>query len=197
MARGQKEAADTNLQKTNAAATQAGTQGTAMAQPYLDKSNSMFGLAAPVVQQMIQRPGYSDATKSMMRNDTLGGVASAYDATARNAANRATRTGNSAGYNDLAAELARSRARDSSTAAGDLNVQFENEANRHKEAGLNAASGLYDTSGKLGSSIYGIGQDTMSKLLGLGPSTLQSRAAGGGWSQGFKDVFGALLPRGA
>ena len=192
MARGQKEAANTQLARTNQAAEDEGNWGTQLMQPYQQQSSQMYGLAQPTVQQMLQRPGYSDASKSNMRNETLGGVASAHDAAARSAMDRGTRTGNAAGYNDLAAELARGKGREMGQATGALDLQFENEAQRQRETGLNAASGLYGISNDALAKIYGIRSGTKADLYGLGPQTLGARAAGRGWTDAFKNVTSGL-----
>ena len=53
--------------------------------------------------------------------------------------------------------------------------RFANEAQRRKEVGLGGLSGL-----------YGVNQDEIARLLGLGPGLLQARAAGrGGFGIGF------------
>lgn len=196
MAKGQREAADNSLKNTNAIAGSEQDLRNTMTAPYTNNASSMFGVAAPIVQQMTQNPGYDTATKANMRNDVFGGVNEAFDATQQNAQNRVARTGNSAGFADMSDSLARSKAQTNAQTAGGLDVQFANEAERQKEAGLSAASGLYNNSADAASKMFGIGSDTMSKLYGLAPSTLQARAAGQNGAQQFADVFSALKPKG-
>lgn len=170
MARGQKEAANKQLGVTNAAAASAGAAGSAL-NPALVSG----------YQGMITGGGYDPTTKNAMTGTAYGSANEAYDTADAGAAGKVSRTRNDSGYADLLDSLARGRATTLANTGAGLQKSFADEAIRQKEAGLKGLGGL-----------YGIDEETMAKLYGLGPGTLGARAAGGGWAQGFGSVAGGL-----
>lgn len=172
MARGQKQAADKNLALTNAVAAGAGASATAERAPLLKG-----------YEGMISGGGYDQSTKNAITGTAYGSANQAYDTADAAAGGRVARTRNDAGYLDSLDSMARGRAETLANTGASTQKSFADEAIRQKEAGLKGIGGL-----------YGIDEDTMAKLYGYGPSTLGARASGGGWSQGFKDVAGSVIP---
>lgn len=192
MARGLKQQADDQRGLTNKAAAGEAQFGQDNMHAPQARSDQMYGVAQPVIEQMTKRPGYSDASKSTMRRDVLGGVTSAHEAAGRNAMDRSTRTNNSAGYNELAAELARSKGRDTATAAGDLDLQFANEEQRQKETGAQMAGDMFGVNQDTLAKIYGTRNQTLSNLYGQGVGALGARAQDQGWTGAFSNVAGGI-----
>lgn len=105
---------------------------------------------------------------------------------AENQLNRSVaRTGNPAGIGGQLDALARSKGVAGGKAAGDVQIANANERDKLRAQGLD-----------LMNSMYGTNVGASNQLYGLGPSTLQARAAGPGWSQGFKDVLSSVNPAG-
>ncbi len=164
MARGQRQAADQQRALTNQYAADAYQRG-----------EGIYSGLLPGYQDLASGKGYSDAEKAAMTNATMGGLGATFDALRQSAANRVARTRNAAGFNELDDELARGQGREAADLAAQNQFRFANEAQRRKEVGLGGLSGL-----------YGVNQDEIARLLGLGPGLLQARAAGrGGFGIGF------------
>lgn len=108
----------------------------------------------------------------------MGATAAPFETAGFEAAGRAGRTRNAADLTAQQDQLAMEQGR----AAGDTAANLQKEKMQGQLAGT-----------------YGLGQlrkedlDAMQSMYGLGPSTLQARAAGPGWSQGFKDVAGSIF----
>src|SRR5437763_16515805 len=66
-------------------------------------------LLTPQFQNMLNNPGVSAADKAAVTAQSQGALGSAFDALQQSATNRAARTRNSAGFGDLADELARQK----------------------------------------------------------------------------------------
>lgn len=111
----------------------------------------------------------------------MGAVNATYGAAGDEASRRAATSGNPAAIGTLADRLAREKGEAAGKEAG--NIQIENalfKANQ-QEQGRQILGQLYGTD---------VGAQT--SLYGMGPATLGARAAGGGWTQGFKDVLGSI-----
>jgi hypothetical protein len=156
VARGQKEAANQQLATTNAAATGAGANAAAInpavTAGYMD---------------LVKNPGYDQTTKNAMAGTAFAAGNEAYDTASAGAAGKVSRTRNDAGYADLLDSMSRGRAETSANTGAGLQKIFADNAQAQQQAGLKGLAGL-----------YGIDEDTMAKLYGLGPGTLQARAAG-------------------
>jgi len=164
MARGQRQAADQQRALTNQYAADAYRRG-----------EGIYSGLLPGYQDLASGKGYSDADKAAITNATMGGLGATFDRLRQSAENRVARTRNAAGFNELEDELARSQGREAARLAAEDQFQFANEAQRRKEFGLRGLSGL-----------YGVNEEEMARLLGLGPGLLQARAAGrGGFGIGF------------
>lgn len=170
MARGQAGKADQQLGLTNAAAAGYGSNAATL-------GANLTGQAGALVNS----PGFDPATLSAITNAGMGSVNAAYGAAGDEASRRAATSGNPAAIGTLADRLAREKGEAAGKEAGD--IQIENalfKASQQKQ-GRDILAGLYGTD---------VGAQT--SLYGMGPSTLGARAAGGGWTQGFKDVLGAV-----
>lgn len=160
MARGQAQAADKQLGVTNTAAAGAGANAAAVRKDVV-----------PGYEAMLAHPGYSEETKADITGTTMGSAGTAYDALKQSASDRMARTRNTAGYGEQQDELGRQEAETKAGLAQKTRTGFADEAIRQKELALKGLGG-----------VYGLDQDTMARLYGYGPSTLQARAAGGpGW----------------
>src|SRR5713101_3876946 len=82
----------------------------------------------PQYQNILNNPGLSAADKAAVTSGSLGSLASAFDALQQSAANRLARTRNSAGFGELADELARSQGREAASATQQNELAFSNTA---------------------------------------------------------------------
>jgi hypothetical protein len=89
----------------------------AMNQQLYGQNQSLSGTAAAGYTNLLANPGYSDAEKSAITNQSMGALASTFAALASSAANRIARTRNSAGYGDLLDALAQEQGRQTSSLA--------------------------------------------------------------------------------
>ena len=168
MARGQAKKADQQLAITNTAAAGAGANATAERAPLIAG-----------YQGMISGGGYDQSTKNAITGTAFDSANQAYDTADAAAGGRVARTRNDAGYLDSLDSLARGRAQTLASTGAGTQKSFADEAIRQKEAGLKGIAGL-----------YGIDEDQMARLYGLGPGTLQARASG-------QSDLGAILGAGA
>lgn len=169
MARGQAGAADRQRALTNQVA---GSQ--------LGQANALEAGLIPKYESMMNE-GYRPEELNAMRTAGLGSEAAAFDTAGWQAGNRAARTGNAAGVGAEESQLAR-----------DKGVAMGDEAAKIEMANANArlANRRFALEGESG--LFGENQRGMESLYGMSPALLQARAAGPGWTQGFKDVFGTL-----
>src|SRR5579872_5122046 len=75
-------------------------------------SQALGSQAVSGYQNLLANPGFSQAQQSAITNATQSALASSFNALAQNAANRAARTRNSAGYGELIDSLARAQGQD-------------------------------------------------------------------------------------
>jgi hypothetical protein len=162
MARGQSSAADTQLKTTNAVAGQEG-----------DKANQLESKLVPGYTSLMDTGYFSPEEEAAATTSEMGAATQPFESAGFKAANRAAATRNPA---DLTAQEDQ-LALDEGRTAGDAAAKLQEQKMSNQEAGM-----------------YGLGQlqqgdqHAMEQMYGLGPSTLGARAAGPGWSQGFKDV---------
>lgn len=108
----------------------------------------------------------------------MGGVNASFGDAENTLQRSVAKSGNPAGIGGQLDALARSKGVAGGTEAGNIQIANAAEKDKLRQQGLD-----------LMNSMYGTNTSQQSSLLGLGPSMLQARAAGGGWSQGFKDVL--------
>jgi hypothetical protein len=167
MARGQAGAADYQRRTTNK-----------IGADELAKSNELEGKLIPGYTSLMDTGYFSPEEEHAAVTSEMGATAAPFGAAQFEATGRAGRTRNAADLTAQQDQLAMEEGR----AAGDTAANLQKEKMQGQLAGT-----------------YGLGQlrkedlDVMQSMYGLGPSTLQARAAGGGWSQGFKDVAGSIF----
>lgn len=167
MARGQAGKADKQLNLTNTTAAGYGTAAAGL-------GSQLTGEAG----KLLASTGYDPGTLSAITNAGMGAVNSAFGSAGDEISRKAATSGNPASVGALEDLLARDKGLAAGKEAGDIEIQNANFKEAQRAQGRQILSGLFGTD---------VGAQT--GLLGLGPATLGARAAGGGWSQGFKDVL--------
>lgn len=164
--RGQKQAAEKQLNTTNAVASEQGKEANALESDLIPGYTSLM------------KTGYlSPEEESAATTSEMGAATAPFESMQFREANESGATRNpaslTAGEDKLALEEGQ--------ASGDAASRLQQEKMQNQEAGMYGLSDLEKGN-----------MDAMEKMYGLGPGTLEARAAGGGWSQGFKDVMSSL-----
>lgn len=130
----------------------------------------------PQFQDILAKPGFSDAEKTAITGQSLGALGSAFDALQNSAENRLARTRNPAGFGELLDELGRERGRESANITRQNEIDFANQAFRQRMAAL---QGIGD--------LFGVDTGLLSRGLGIPAELLNVRAnaSRGGFSFGF------------
>lgn len=167
MARGQAQAADTQIGINRKAA---GTAG--------ENAGKDYGALNEQAQGLINSTGYDPATLGAITNAGMGGVNAAFG-DAENQLNRSVATSrNPAGTGAQLDALARSKGIAGGEEAGKIQIANAGERERKRSMGLDLLNSMYGT--ETGKQV---------SLSGQVPGLLSGRAAGGGWAQGFHDVL--------
>ena len=157
-------------------------QQNAMNQQLYSSGQAYGSQAAAGYQNLLANPGYTSAQQSAITNLSQSALSSSFDALAQNAANRAARTRNSAGYGDLLDSLARTQGQQSANLAQQNQIAFANASKSDTLSALSGLSGLYGTDTNLlgralgipaqliGSSVQNAAQNNFK--LGFGPNGL-------------------------
>lgn len=140
---------DQQLAQQNQLISQANQQGSA------DRA-----LMMPTVQGLLNSPGFTPQQQSDITQQSMGAANTAFDALRQRAANRAAATNDTAGFNDLTAQLGRQQAQTQASQAQQNQISFANRQRRDQLAGLNALS-----------QTYGIDTNLLSRAMGV-PSEL-------------------------
>src|SRR5271157_2645058 len=140
-------------------------QTNAMNQQLLGQQQSLGNQVRSQYQNILNNPGYNDATKAAITGQSQGALASAFDSLQQAAQNRVARTQNSAGFADLTDELAREKGRQEASTAQQDQVNFANTAMQRQLAALQGLSGL-----------YGVDANLLGKALGIPAELLNVRA---------------------
>jgi hypothetical protein len=125
------------------------SQQNSMNQQLYGSSQALGSQAAGGYQNLLANPGYSQAQQSAITNATQSALGSSFDALAQNAANRAARTRNSAGYGELIDSLARTQGQDQASLAQQNQIAFANASRADRQSALAGLSGLYGTDANL------------------------------------------------
>jgi predicted alpha/beta hydrolase len=141
-------------------------------------SQALGSQAAAGYQNLLANPGYTPAQQSAITNLSQSALSSSFDALAQNAANRAARTRNSAGYGALIDSLARTQGQDSANLAQQKQLAFGNAARSDTQSALAGLSGLYGTDSNL-----------LGRAIGV-PAQLLDASARNASSSGFNIGFG-------
>lgn len=149
-----------------------------MNQQLYGSTQSLGSQAGAGYQNLLANPGYTPAEQSAITNATQSALASSFDALAQNAANRAARTRNSAGYGELIDSLARTQGQDQASLAQQNQMAFANAARSGTLSALSGLSGLYGTDANL-----------LGRAIGV-PAQLLDASARNAQSSGFNIGFG-------
>ena len=164
--------------QTQAMINQQLAQQNAFNQQLNSSGQALGSAAASGYQNLLANPGYTDAQKSAITNLSQSALSSSFDALAQNAANRAARTRNSAGYGELIDSLARAHGQDQAELAQQNQIAFANASRSDKLSALSGLSGLYGTDAGL-----------LGRALGVPAQLLDARARNS-QSSGFSFGFG-------
>ncbi len=121
------------------------SQQNGMNQQIYGSSQALGSQASSGFQNLLANPGYSQAQQSAIANASQSALSSSFDALAQNAANRAARTRNSAGYGELIDSLARTQGQDQANLAQQNQIAFANASRSDTLSALSGLSGLYGT----------------------------------------------------
>jgi hypothetical protein len=154
------------------------SQQNALNQQIYGSSQALGSQASAGFQNLLANPGYSQTEKSAIANLSQSALSSSFDALAQNAANRAARTRNSAGYGELIDSLARTQGQDQANLAQQNQIAF---ANASRSDTLSALSGL--------SGLYGTDVGLLGRALGI-PAQLLDASARNSQSSGFNIGLG-------
>lgn len=138
----------------------------------------MFGPLQSQAESLVNSTGFDPATLGAITNSGMGGVNASFGDANNQLKRSVAGSGNPAGIGGQLDALARSKGVAGGTEAGNIQIANAQEKDARRSEGLNLLNSMYGTNVSASNSLYG-----------LGPSTLGARAAGGGWSQGFKDVL--------
>lgn len=156
-------------------------QTNAMNRQFLGQQQQVGSTLLPQYQSILSNPGYSAADKAAITGQSQGALSGAYDALQQSAANRVARTRNSAGFSDLADELARQKGMQEANVAQQNQVNFSNSAFQRQMAALQGLSGL-----------YGVDSNLLGRTLGIPAELLNTRASASRPS-GFFSSLGSSL----
>jgi hypothetical protein len=159
-------------------------QQNAMNQQMYSANEGLGSAAASGYQNLLANPGYTNAQKSAITNLSQSALSSAFNALAANAANRAARTRNSAGYGELIDSLARVQGQDQADLAQQNQLAFGNAARSDTLSALGGLSGL-----------YGVDSSLLGRALGIPVSLLDARARVSQGNAGFFSSLGSGLGR--
>jgi hypothetical protein len=149
-----------------------------MNQQLYSGSQGLGSQAAAGYQNLVANPGYTDAEKSAITNASQSALSSAFNALTQNAATRAARTRNSAGYGELIDSLARTQGQQQANLAQQNQIAFGNAARSDTLSGLSGISGLYGTDASL-----------LGRTLGI-PASLLNAQVQNSRSNNFQMGFG-------
>lgn len=159
LARGQSQAADAQLNQTNAVA---GSEG--------DKASKLEGQLTPGYTSLMDTGYLNPQEENAAVTSEMGSATAPFQTAGFDAKNTAGATRNAADLTANQDQLALEEGRTAGTAAAGL----QKEKMQNQEAGMYGLQGLQSGD-----------QKTMAEMYGLGPSTLQARAAGTGhWGVG-------------
>jgi hypothetical protein len=155
MAKGQAQAAGNQLATTNA-----------IGQQQQQQAGQLEAGLIPSYENMLTE-GYTPAQQSAMTTGALGSTAASYGAAGQDAVNSAARTNNASNLTAQQDQQALDKGVGMGQETAGLQQQFANRQQQNQQLGLEGLSQLYGTNQQAANSMYG-----------LGPGTLQARAAG-------------------
>jgi hypothetical protein len=165
---------------------------TATNQQLYQQNQALTNQVAGGYQDLLNNPGYTPDQKSAIQNQSMGSLASAFAALASSAANRVARTGNSAGYGDVLAELSREQGRQSSSLAQQNQLAFADRSRNDQLAALQGLSGIYGVDSSLLARAMGIPADLLNVRQNASRSTGFFSSLGSALGQGIGQTAGRL-----
>ena len=153
----------------------------ALNQNLFGQQQSLGNQLIPQFQNIANNPSLSPADKAAVTAQSQGSLASAFDSLQQSAANRAARTRNSAGFADLADELARQKGIAAGNQAAQNQLNFSNTAFQRQMSALQGLSGL-----------FGVDTNLLGRTLGI-PSQLLGVRASTSRPNGFFSALGNTL----
>jgi hypothetical protein len=153
----------------------------AMNQQFLGQQQQVGNLLLPQFQNILNNPGLSAADKAAVTGQSQGSLASAFDSLQQAAQNRQARTRNSAGFADLADELARQKGIAEGNQSQQNQLAFTNTAFQRQMAALQGLSGL-----------FGVDTNLLGRTLGI-PAELLNARANASRPSGFFSSLGSSL----
>ena len=156
-------------------------QTNALNQQLLAQQQSLGNQVGSQYQRLLNNPGYSAADKAAITGQSQGALASAFDALQQSATNRMARTRNSAGFGELADDLARQKGQQEANLAQQNELNFSNTAYQRQMAALQGLSGL-----------YGVDTGLLGRTLGI-PADLLNVRANASRPTGFFSSLGSSL----
>jgi hypothetical protein len=175
--RGQKQAADTQIANTTGKGNQFLSNATGELSNLTDQASTLMNGGL----DLSSLKGYDPATMGAITGTTMGAAVSPFNSAQGQIKRNAAIRGNSAGIGEDLTALAGAKSRATSPAAQSTELANTDFKTNNFMKGLDLQNSLFGTNTGAGVS-----------LLGQVPGLLGGRAAGGGWSQGFKDVLGSL-----
>src|SRR6202047_3178229 len=154
----------------------------ALNQQLLGNQQQIGNLLVPQFQSIANNPALSPADKAAVTAQSQGALGSAFDALQQSAANRAAHTRNSAGFADLADELARQKGIAEGNQAQQNQLAFTNTAFQRQMAALQRLSGL-----------FGVDTNLLARTLGFPSQLPTARANAPRPNPGFFTSLGSSL----
>jgi hypothetical protein len=161
------------------------TDQNATNQQLMQQNQSLSSQIAAGYQAQAVNPGYTPEQQSAIRNNSMGSLSSSFAALANNAANRAARTRNSAGYGDLLGEISREQGRQASSLTQQNDMAFADRSRNDQAAALQGLSGL-----------YGVDSTLLARAMGIPSELLNIRQSNSRGNPGFFSSFGSALGQG-
>lgn len=154
----------------------------AVNQQLLGTQQQLGSALFPRFQSILENPGLSAADKAAVIGQSQGALGSAFDSLQQAAQNRVARTRNSAGFGELADELARQKGIAQAGQAQKNQLSFSNTAFQRQMAALRGLSGL-----------FGVDTSLLGRTLGIPPELLNVRSNASRNNGGFFSSLGSGL----
>jgi hypothetical protein len=146
----------------------------ALNQQFAGQQQQIGNTLLPQYQDILNNPGLSAADRAAVTGQSQGALSSSYDALQQSAQNRLARTRNSAGFGEIADQLARQKGIAQAGQAEQNQLDFSNTAYQRKMAALQGLSGL-----------FGVDSNLLGRTLGIPPELLNARANASRGGAGF------------
>jgi len=153
----------------------------ALNQQFLGQQQQTGSLLNSQYQSILNNPALSPADQAAVTANSQGAIASAFDALQQSAQNRLARTRNSAGFSELADDLARQKGIAEGNQAQQNQLAFSNTAFQRQMAALQGLSGL-----------FGVDTNLLGRTLGI-PAELLNVRANASRPSGFFSTLGSGL----